>query len=628
MIKPSIVKRKGKGLAAAVSVMLLFAGVGVGTLFAQLNPEAGFTELNELDFYVHQGSYFNRLQLRSSPARIWHVFQPADERPEDKPLFVFFNGGPGGATSAGLFSANTGRKAVRVDYTNGTSAVIDNPSSWTRMGNLLHIDARTAGFSYSLMDDPGNDTLRLGEWDAQNYNPFIDGADFVRVLLRFLDNHPEIQANRVIFVPESYGGIRTTCILHFLLYYRSYADGTEIFQSPQLVEEIQNHYDAVFPIFQGHKVDPFVVATQFSHQVMIQVALSRTEQRQIAVEMLEAPGSLLDKLAEETGVPFLRWHEIPGNTWTPSPYQVMRNIYDYLDRIKRDPYIFKEAEGYFNGFFEAAADLLTQYPKLCEMIGMDAASIPHLYASSRQRAYKSKNIWFDTPPLSALEDPPLEKRCLEAMREKEAEFDMIDIFGQLQPWDRYFLDLNHDVSLTFALNKAEFHGYQLYYSRNAVYGRMFLENTAWVNTFITNAEYDVVVYSPAIPRALSLFTDIITRAEHDKAGPLEADRPGQIHLSYRHNGVPDSTVTERTIRFPHYKESGHAVTLTEHGEMLIDVWEWLQETGVHEVGPHAIKKWKGLDNGGEDKTISKTCSVGKVDGNKSSSSEDLTGGSQ
>ena len=471
--------------------------------------------------------------------------------------------------------------------------MIDNPSTWTRMGNLLHIDARTAGFSYSLMEDPGNEALRLGEWDAQNYNPFIDGADYVRVLLRFLADHPEMQANRVVLVPESYGGIRTTCMLHFLLYYRDYANGGKIFQSPRLVEEIQRHYDAVFPIFQGHEVDPFVIATQFSHQVMIQVAVSRSEQRQIAVEMLEAPGSLLDQLAEETGLPFLRWHEVPGNTGTPTPYQVMNNIYDYLERINRDPYIFIHEDGYFNGFFDAAADLLTKYSSLSEMIGMDPADIPLLYASARQQAYKSKNIWLEALPLSALLDPPLEKRCLEAMRQKEAEFDMIDIFGRLQPWDRYFIDLNHDVSLTFALNKAEFHGYQLYYTYNPVYGRMFLENAAWVNTFITNAAYDVVVYSPAIPRALGLFTDILIRSEHDEIGPVEASRPGQIHLSYRFNGVPGSTVTDRTIRFPRYRNSGHAVTMTEHSEMLADVWDWLQQTGAQEVSPRVGRTIEG-----------------------------------
>jgi len=188
--------------------------VGPGnSLVAQSQAEAGFCFLEENDFYFHTNSYFNRLALRSSQTRIWRVYQPADNDPPSKPLVVFFNGGPGGATSAGLFSANTGRNAVSVDPQSGDGSIIINPYSWTRIGNLLHIDSRTAGFSYSLMDNPQDDTLRQAEWDAQNYNSFIDGADFVRVLLRFLADHPSIQKNPVVLVVESYGGIRSLVML-------------------------------------------------------------------------------------------------------------------------------------------------------------------------------------------------------------------------------------------------------------------------------------------------------------------------------------------------------------------------------------------------------------------------------
>jgi len=144
---------------------------GASALLAQTQPEAGFCFLEENDFHFHTNSYFNRLALRSSQARIWRVYQPADDDPVSTPLFVFFNGGPGGATSAGLFSANTGRNAVSVDPQTGEGSIIINPHSWTRIGNLLHIDARTAGFSYSLTDNP------------------------------------PLQQNPVVIVVESYGGI-------------------------------------------------------------------------------------------------------------------------------------------------------------------------------------------------------------------------------------------------------------------------------------------------------------------------------------------------------------------------------------------------------------------------------------
>ncbi|NTU50976.1 MAG: S10 family peptidase, partial [Candidatus Aminicenantes bacterium] len=277
-------------ILTAVAVTIAVLAGGVAPLRAQLQSEAGFIPVEGSVSYFQFGSYFNRLTMRTSPARIWYTFQPADEEAETKPLFVFFNGGPGGATSCGLFSANTARLAVYRDEATGEAAIVTNPASWTGAGNLLHIDARTAGFSYSLMDDPGDEVRRGREFDLQNYNPFVDGADFVRVLLRFLADHPTIRGNRVVLVPESYGGVRTTVMLHLLLYYGRYADGGSAYQDPALVAAIQSHYDAVFPAFAGEAVPPAVVAGQWGHQVLIQTVVTTPNQTRVKVEMLEAPG--------------------------------------------------------------------------------------------------------------------------------------------------------------------------------------------------------------------------------------------------------------------------------------------------------------------------------------------------
>jgi hypothetical protein len=359
-------------------------------LIAQTQPEAGFCLLEEIDFYFHTNSYFNRLPLRSSQARLWRVFQPADKDPASKPLFVFYNGGPGGATSAGLFSANTGRNAISVNSQTGEGSIITNPHSWTRVGNLLYIDSRTAGFSYSLMDNPQDDTLRQAEWDAQNYNAFTDATDFVRVVLRFLAAHPSIQKNPVVFAVESYGGIRSLVMLHLLLYYQDYGNGKAVYQDPALVQEIQNHYDTIFPEYAGQTVPPSVIAGQFGHQVLIQPAITRYYQRLVAAEMLEAPGSILDELAEETGVPYIRYKDQPWARENPTPFNIMNNVYEYLAQINRDPYFYSKPDGFFNGFFKEAANQLTHYDALNSMTGVDAAEIPELYASARQQAYKIK----------------------------------------------------------------------------------------------------------------------------------------------------------------------------------------------------------------------------------------------
>jgi hypothetical protein len=557
-------------------------GAGAGnSLLAQIQPEAGFCFLEEVDYYFHTNSYFNRLSLRSSQARIWRVFQPADTDPASKPLFVFYNGGPGGATSAGLFSANTGRSAVSVDPQTGKGSIIFNPHSWTRIGNLLHVDARTAGFSYSLMDNPEDDSLRHAEWDAQNYNAFIDGADFVRVLLRFLIDHPDIQNNPVVFVVESYGGIRAIVMLHLLLFYQDYANGNAIYQDPALVREIQDHYDSIFPEFAGQTVPPSVIARQFSHQVLIQPAITRYFQRLVAVELLEAQGSILDQLAEETGIPYIRYKDQPWARVNPSPFNIMDNIYDYIEQIGRDPYIYSKPADFFSGFFDAAGELLTHSEKLSQMTGVDATGISELYASARQQAYKIKFLqdYASLMSYSALLGPAPDLNDIQSFLFPCTEDEMASVFGTLQPWDRYFLDSNYNVSTAFALNRSVMEGYDIHFRYSKRFGDMFLEDVAFVETFITNAAYDIVVYCPSLPDALSYHTSKLNRSTFDAGGPPQAERPGQIHLEYISGSVPGSDVTTRTIRFPRYTNSGHAVPMTEPGEMLTDVINWLETTG-------------------------------------------------
>jgi hypothetical protein len=608
---------------------ILLSGV-IGSAWGQTQPEAGFITLEENTFYFHLNSYFNRVALRSSPARIWYVYQPADEDPSSKPVFIFFNGGPGGATSCGLLAAYTGNNAVMWNQDTGEGSIIPNPASWTRIGNLLYIDARNTGFSYSLMDNPGDDARRQGEFDAQNYNSYTDGADFVRVLLRFLAGHPAIQSNRVVLVPESYGGIRTIVMLHFLLYYENYANGLTVYQDPALVDEIRNHYDAVFPEYRGGTVPPGVVARQFGHQILIQTALAWSYQRTVQVEILEAPGSVLDELAAETGVPYIRYRDQPGANQNPTPNQIRNYIIAWIESLGRDPYLYARPDGYLNGHRAAAAGLLTQLGSLNLMIGKDAMGIPEMYASARSQAYKVKRpassgvatpILLRTSPaqekrdlstrllpspnpeprhrpaktgsdrgsaaaldLSSLVGPPPQQKELLATLSPASEDDLAAIFGSLEPWDRFFIDLNYEVSEAFSWNRVSLREYDIVYQSSLLFGRMFLENTAWVETFATDAAYDIVVFTPALPDALAMYTSILNGSYHDTAGPPGATRPGQIILSYRPSSVPGSAVTSRTIRFPLYSLSGHAVTMTEPIQMLEDVIAWLRDTGIPSAG--------------------------------------------
>ena len=562
---------------ALLPLLCLLVFILISVLPAQANGqvlqnEAGHTTIEPVHFYFHFGGYFSRLPLRSSEANLFYSFHAADQDAADRPLFVFFNGGPGSATTNGLMSMNTSRYAVDIATEDGGGDVfLPNPHSWTSMGNLLYVDARQTGFSYNRMPGVGDYWARFREFNAQNFNSTFDAADFIRLLLRFLASHPEIQGNRVVIVGESYGGVRAVAMLHILLNYRDYGNGTEMYQDPALVDEIQAHYDAVFPEHSGSEVPPEVIMGQFGHQILIQAAISFGYQRVVAPEMLLAEGGVIDQLELETGIPY-----DPLVHYHPNYY--VRNV------AGLSTYSYDKPDGWLLDVFSNAGRLLRFVDNLSLVTGVDVTDIDSLYASRRADAYRviDPESNFKRAEVEYADDDLLIKHMarLEATRFADEPGDMEDVFGELQPWDRFFIFLSEAISDAFYFwNVALMQGYDIDF-RELRYGRMFLKNVAHVETFITNAAYDLAVYSPAIPPALGRHSDILTSASHELSLPEEESRPGQIVLDYRPGAFTDLPNLEtRTIRFPFYDDSGHAVSLSQPGEFLNDVASWLTRSG-------------------------------------------------
>jgi len=569
--------------------LFLLSVFKTGNLFCRaenqtLQDESGFFQIDPVHYYFHYHSYFTRLALTTSQARIWYTFLKADQDGENKPLFIFFNGGPGSGTTNGLMSHNTGRMTQDTLSETFQDEFIPNPFRWTRMGNLLYVDARETGFSYNLMDQPQDYGRRFFEFGAQNYNSYIDGADFIRLLLDFLARHPVIQKKPVIIVGESYGGIRTTVMLHILLNYRDYADGTSIFQDPSLVEKIQAHYNAVFPEYRGQVVPPEVITTQFGHQVLIQPAISAEYQHYIAGQLFEEEGSVIYQIAEEEGVIYIPCSRQTNEGNCDPRSNVLQFI---LNVAKRDPYIYSKPADWMPGYFANAARLLQNTENLMNITGTNVTNIDHLYASSRANAYRLFDLSGENS--SSLDElPVVEQYRIRSLFRVKAKLertnadieDLPRVFGVLQPWDRYFLDLNHDVNWAFYVNIALHRGYDIYPLGTPI-GELFLENVVHVKTFITNAKYDLVVFSEAIPGALALHTDILESSVHDRAEPANKERPGQIILTYRSDAFSDiETIGTRIIRFPWYDSSCHCVPLTQPEELFLDVSSWLFENSV------------------------------------------------
>jgi hypothetical protein len=539
-------------------------------------PEAGFETIEPVTVNFQYGSYFSRLQLTSSEARVWYSFHPADNSVESRPLFVFFNGGPGSATSCGLMSMYTSRYTLDngID-SGGGDAFMPNPHSWTRLGNLLYIDARQAGFSYNVTENMSDELTRFQEFNAQNFNPFFDAADFIRVLLRFLDRHPELQKNPVIIVGESYGGTRATAMFHMLLNYDNYANGQEMYQDAGLRDEIQRHFDTVFPESAGTVVPPEVITRQFKGQVLIQPSLAFGYMVEIEDTLLRQPDSLVYRLGQEIGIPYDP--AVHGDPLT------------YVESVAgRDLYIYTKPQGWLNQFFWNAGRLLRFVDQLNRITETNSLAVSELYASARQRAYRviMANYPDDLMDGWAVPSPSVERLFIRPAIEEASEAaaepgDMASVFGVLQPWDRYFLSSNGNANSAFhVFNVALVKGYEVSFYMPR-YGRMFLQNVAHVPTFVTNAALDLVVYTEALAPALARYDDILESvARETQAGNGEA-RPGAIILEYRPDAFPGiSDIGTKKIRFPLYSSSCHAVSLTQPGELLEDVTAWLEEIGL------------------------------------------------
>jgi pimeloyl-ACP methyl ester carboxylesterase len=536
--------------------------------------EAGFVHIEPQTFYFHYGSYFSRLLHQSSEALIWYSFHQADQNYDQKPLFVFFNGGPGSASSSGLMSMYTTRYTLDNSISSGGGdAYIPNSVSWTRLGNLLYIDARQTGYSYNRMQRVNDFDARFREFNSQNFNPFTDAADFIRVLLRFLDAHPELKRNPVVIVGESYGGMRALVMLHLLLNYTEYGNGQEMYQDSALADDIQAHLDDVFPQFRGQRVPPEIIASQFGYQILVQPALTFDYQSQITDEMILAPGSVIDQIEQEVGIPY-----DPNAHGDPLSY--------VMYTAGRDPYIYTKPRDWLSGFFRNAARLLRFTLNMSQITGVDVTQISQLYASSRADAYRifDTDIDFGLIPAdtsSRLKFLFLDPARLEAEDASQETGDLSAVFGTLQAWDKYFLSTNFHANWAFhVLNVAKVRGYEVDMG-NPRFGEMFLKNVAHVNTFITNAALDLVVYTAAIPPSLARHTDILESARHVKGSPQGEIRSGQIVLRYRSSAFPDiQGLDTRIIRFPLYSSSCHAVSLTQPMDFFHDVSQWLDDIGV------------------------------------------------
>jgi len=508
---------------------------------APLPKESGFVVLEPVTYQVKTKSGFTA--YTSDEARVYVSFQPSSDRPETKPLAVFFNGGPGSATDF-LLAFNTGEKSLDPEM-NGGTPVGPSPADWSEVANLLYVDARNTGFSYSI-------GKRMSGMTVRNFNPIFDAADFVRVVLRVLAERPALRGNPVVLVGESYGGTRATLMLHLLLFHDRYGEAGDVYRDPALVDEIRGHFAAVLGDRAGAALPPEVVARQFGRQVLIQPYFLGDRQDEVMGELFEEEGSPPYQLAAETGEPFTPCKAQASPACNPE-----YNAFAYVtERAGRDLYKYDEPSTWSTEREDEMLPVLLSPLHYQEFLDQDPRTIAEMYASQRIDAYKGALAMPGAAGLPAVLWR-LPRRQVATTGPFDLEAGFRAVFGALAKDDAYYAAMNLSVWALFEASPFSYH--------TDTVGGLFLEVLLYADTFLTAAGFDLICYSPAVPITLGRRADVQSVSQGSDA----------LTVTYAQGAFPGLEAgTTRTMRFVPYAASGHSVPMAEPVKLLNDVRAW------------------------------------------------------
>ena len=136
--------------------------------------------------------------------QVHYLFVECESKaPQDAPVLVWSNGGPGASSMFGLF-VELGPYVMNEQSlkAQGPPTLFDNPYAWTKSGSILMFDwPPPVGFSY-CNDDPTGKGTSCGDWDDDRFSRVAYGA-----LSAWYGKFPEFGTNDLYLTGESYAGI-------------------------------------------------------------------------------------------------------------------------------------------------------------------------------------------------------------------------------------------------------------------------------------------------------------------------------------------------------------------------------------------------------------------------------------
>lgn len=478
-------------------------------------PEAGFLQIDSTDYTFTDTTVSPpKTYNRTSPThRLWYSFHPAADSPASKPLAVFFNGGPGGATSNGLFSFNTAPETLDPDWTGG-QMIASNPNSWTRFANLLYVDAPATGFSYPM-------PTSTGAKPSIGLDVYREAATVLQVVVRFLDLHPQVQCNQVILVGESFGGTRAAMMLNHVLNYQQLTSGR--YQDPALYGDLVQHFIA------GCGLSATASPTQFGSQVLIEPLVAGTLQETYDVNPPDAEGCVSggDRYQCNVADP-----PVPASS----------------------PNIPSDQVWYWEKVLTAATNL-TKPAVLSTALGVSSTSINWFWPVARQGAYShssadDKYFTVNTP-------------------------DMDSTFGSLPPGDTYFVALNKTAGTalvngggpTTAPTPASLE-FGVYFLNAVLSVNTFITHSDRDNAINVLAIPRAFLDHTTTTNPPSPYPGLVSNVIVDNTMPSGVDRPGEMTIFYAGSNA------QRGIRLPEYVDAGHSVSQRMPAQLLADVMNW------------------------------------------------------
>jgi hypothetical protein len=250
----------------------------------------------------------------------------------------------------------------------------------------------------------------------------------------------------------------------------------------------------------------------------------------------------------------------------------------FVDGLGRDLYKYDESSGWMTGLMEPIVPELLTRVNYVDLLGHDPLFVEDMYASRRAGAYKIAS------PVTVVSEAPLPPDDQGAMNRRPYPYSTVDthremqlrlmrlryvanpddpeaefreLFGVLDDYDSYYINLNEEVTNSFYKHTI--------YPFHPLFGELFLENLLVVNTFVTQAALDLVIFSPAIPASAREFDQV-------SGVTVAADSFTIAYTPGSFDGVGDGVT--RTVSWPPYETAGHSVTVSQPDKFAADVAAW------------------------------------------------------